>query len=255
MSDATPLPSPAAPALSAAGVVKRYGAVTALDGVSLSVAAGECVALVGESGSGKSTLLRCFNRMTDPDAGTVHVDGADVLAADPVELRRRVGYVPQDGGLLPHWRVLRNVALVPWLLGEKEAETMAAEALDRVGLPAAEYGGRWPRELSGGQRQRVAIARALAGNPGTVLLDEPFGALDAITRAELQDAFDSLRRGLRVTTVLVTHDLHEAVRLADRIAVLRRGRIEQCDAPDRLLSAPATDYVRDLLARAHVEAA
>jgi osmoprotectant transport system ATP-binding protein len=244
-----------APRLSAEGVVKRYGGVTALDGVSLHVSPGECVALVGESGSGKTTLLRCFNRMTSPDAGSVHVDGTDVLSADPVKLRRSVGYVPQDGGLLPHWRVMRNVALVPWLRGEPAAQRMAAEALERVGLPPAEYGNRWPRELSGGQRQRVAIARALAGNPGTVLLDEPFGALDAITRAELQDAFDALRRGLGVTAVLVTHDLHEAVRLADRVAVLRRGRIEQVDAPSALLAAPATDYVRDLLARAHVEAA
>jgi osmoprotectant transport system ATP-binding protein len=247
-------PTAHAPGLAAQGVVKRYGAVAALDGVSLDVHAGECVALVGESGSGKSTLLRCFNRMTEPDAGSVRVDGTDVLSADPVALRRRVGYVPQDGGLLPHWRVTRNVALVPWLRGEPAAEKMAAEALEMVGLPPGEYGSRWPRELSGGQRQRVAIARALAGNPGIVLLDEPFGALDAITRAELQDAFHDLRRRLGVTAVLVTHDLHEAVRLADRVAVLRRGRIEQVDTPSALLSRPATDYVRDLLARAHVEA-
>ncbi|MDB4950824.1 MAG: hypothetical protein JWM27_3473 [Gemmatimonadetes bacterium] len=243
------------PRLSAEGVAKRFGNVAALDGVSLEVRAGECVALVGESGSGKTTLLRCFNRMTDPDAGTVRVDGADVRGADPVALRRRIGYVPQDGGLLPHWRVARNVSLVPWLRGEGDVDAVAARALERVGLPAAEFGARWPRELSGGQRQRVAIARALAGDPGIVLLDEPFGALDAITRAELQDAFDALRRTMRITAVLVTHDLHEAVRLADRIAVLRRGRIEQCAAPGVLLASPSTEYVRDLLARAHVEAA
>jgi osmoprotectant transport system ATP-binding protein len=242
-------------ALEAVDVVKRFGTVAALDGVSLRVEAGECVALVGESGSGKSTLLRCFNRMTDPDAGVVRVEGADAAGLDAVELRRRVGYVPQDGGLLPHWRVLRNVALVPWLRGDAAADSLAMQALERVGLAAETFGGRWPRELSGGQRQRVAIARALAGSPSIVLLDEPFGALDAITRAELQDGFRALQRDLAVTTVLVTHDLHEAVLLADRIAVLRRGRIEQVADPRTLLSAPATAYVRELLARARVEAA
>ncbi|HEU4560613.1 MAG TPA: ATP-binding cassette domain-containing protein [Longimicrobium sp.] len=241
--------------LSAHDVAKRYGQAVALDRVSLEVRAGECVALVGESGSGKTTLLRCFNRMTEIDAGTVRVDGTDVGAADPVELRRRVGYVPQEGGLLPHWTVLRNVSLVPWLRRDGEAQKRAAEALEWVGLAPERFGGRWPRELSGGQRQRVAIARALAASPRIVLLDEPFGALDAITRAELQTAFDGLRRRLGITAVFVTHDLHEAALLADRIAVLRHGRIEQVASPDELMSAPATDYVRDLLSRARMVAA
>jgi osmoprotectant transport system ATP-binding protein len=238
--------------LAAEGVTKRYGTAVALDGVSLAVAAGECVALVGESGSGKTTLLRCFNRMTEPDAGAVRVDGADVAAMDAVELRRRVGYVPQDGGLLPHWTVLRNVTLVPWLRGDDGARARAEEALGWVGLPAETFGGRWPRELSGGQRQRVAIARALAASPSIVLLDEPFGALDAITRAELQTAFGELRRRLGITAVFVTHDLHEAALLADRVAVLRGGRIEQVAPPAELVSSPATEYVRDLLARARL---
>ena len=240
--------------LSAEGVAKRYGEAVALDGVSLAVAAGECVALVGESGSGKTTLLRCFNRMTEWDAGTVRVGGEDAAGLDPVALRRRVGYVPQEGGLLPHWTVLRNAALVPWLRGDTGAEAAAAEALARVGLPAAEFGGRWPRELSGGQRQRVAIARSLAASPTIMLLDEPFGALDAITRAELQTVFDGLRRATGITAVFVTHDLHEAALLADRIAVLRRGRIEQVAPPAELVARPATDYVRDLLARARMVA-
>ncbi|HEX5727103.1 MAG TPA: ATP-binding cassette domain-containing protein [Longimicrobiaceae bacterium] len=243
------------PVLEAESVTRRYGGAAALDGVSLRVAAGECVALVGESGSGKTTLLRCFNRMTEPEAGTVRVEGADVRGLDPVELRRRVGYVPQEGGLLPHWTVLRNAALVPWLRGDAAADALAAEALERVGLPAEDFGARWPRELSGGQRQRVAIARALAARPSIVLLDEPFGALDAITRAELQESFHALRRGLGVTALLVTHDLHEAALLADRIAVLRRGRVEQVASPATLLASPATDYVRDLLARARMVAA
>ncbi|HEX8271638.1 MAG TPA: ATP-binding cassette domain-containing protein [Longimicrobiaceae bacterium] len=242
-------------ALLAEGVVKRYGAVAALDGVSLRVAPGECVALVGESGSGKSTLLRCFNRMVEPDGGTVRVQGVDARSLDPVELRRRVGYVPQDGGLLPHWTALRNAGMVPWLRGDREAPARAAASLALVGLPAERFGARYPRELSGGQRQRVAIARALAARPALVLLDEPFGALDAITRAELQDAYLGLRRELGIATVLVTHDLHEAVLLADRIAVLRAGRIEQAAPPDALLAAPATDYVRELLRRSRVGAA
>ena len=240
--------------LAAEGVVKRYGGVSALEGVSLRAAAGECVALVGESGSGKTTLLRCFNRMTEPDGGRVTVEGADAASADAVELRRRIGYVQQEGGLLPHWTVLRNTSLVPWLRGDADAEAKGAAALEWVGLDAATFGGRWPRELSGGQRQRVAIARALAARPRIVLLDEPFGALDAITRAELQDAFAALRRELGITAVLVTHDLHEAALLADRIAVLRRGRIEQVASPETLVRAPETEYVAGLVARSRLGA-
>ena len=238
--------------LSASEVVRRFGSVIALGGVSLGVRAGECVALVGESGSGKSTLLRTFNRLTDPESGAVRVGGEDVRAMDAVALRRRIGYVPQDGGLLPHWTVLRNVALVPWLLGQDDAESVAAGALEKVGLPAAAYGRRWPHQLSGGQRQRVAIARALAAAPRIVLLDEPFGALDAITRGDLQQMFAALRAESGIATLLVTHDLHEAFLLADRVAVMRAGRIEQDAPPDTLVAAPATPYVAELLARARV---
>ncbi len=241
-------------ALSAREVSKRYGAVTALDGVSLEVRRSECVALIGESGSGKTTLLRCFNRLTDPDHGAVLVDDQDVAGLDPVALRRRVGYVPQEGGLLPHWRVRRNVALVPWLRGLDDVSALADRALGLVGLEPGAIGDRWPRELSGGQRQRVAVARALAARPDIVLLDEPFGALDAITRADLQGSFLQLRRDLALTTLLVTHDLAEAFLLADRVAVLHQGRVEQIGPPDELRSAPATPYVRALLARARVGA-
>ncbi len=243
-------PRPAA--LCAEAVSRRYGAVVALDGVSLTVAAGECVALVGASGSGKSTLLRCFNRMVEPDGGRVTVGGVDARALDPTALRRATGYVPQDGGLLPHWRVRRNAALVPWLLGDAGAEAAADAALALVGMDPGVYGRRWPRELSGGQRQRVALARALAARPAVVLLDEPFGALDAITRGELVEAYGELRRRLAVTTVIVTHDLHEAAALADRVAVLRAGRIEQVAAPAVLAVSPATEYVALLVARAGV---
>ncbi|MBX6365168.1 MAG: ATP-binding cassette domain-containing protein [Gemmatimonadetes bacterium] len=241
--------------LEAVDVVKRYGDVAALNGVSLALRRGELVALVGESGAGKSTLLRCFNRMVDPDRGVVLKDGRDLATLDPVAVRRATGYVQQEGGLLPHWRVRRNVALVPWLRGDADADATAARALDLVGLPAADVGDRWPRQLSGGQRQRVALARALAARPATLLLDEPFGALDAITRAELQAAFARLRRELGITTLLVTHDLREAALLADRVAVLRAGRLEQVAPAAELLAAPATDYVRRLVERAHLGAA
>ena len=231
---------------------KRYGSVVALGGVSLGVPVGSCTALVGESGSGKTTLLRSFNAMVEPDGGEVVVAGEAVSASDPVRLRRSVGYVQQEGGLLPHWTILRNVALVPWLLDVPDAEDRARKALDLVGLPAPEFGGRWPRELSGGQRQRAALARALAAEPEVVLLDEPFGALDAITRVDVQRTFSDLRGRLGLSVLLVTHDLREAFELADQIAVMRAGAIEQIGEPDTLRQSPATPYVTELLDKAGV---
>lgn len=242
-------------ALYAERVTKRFGTLVALDDVSVGVRLGECVALIGESGSGKTTLLRCFNRLVVPDAGRILVEGTDAAQVDPIALRRRTGYVPQDGGLLPHWRVQRNVELVPWLMGLENRAELAHRALALVGLEPEQFAGRWPGELSGGQRQRVAVARALAAQPQVILLDEPFGALDAITRADLQIAFAAIRRELKTTALLVTHDLNEAFLLADRIVVMRRGRVEQDAAPAELRSAPATDYVRQLLLRAQVIAA
>ncbi|MFN8572926.1 MAG: ATP-binding cassette domain-containing protein [Gemmatimonadaceae bacterium] len=239
-----------AAALGATGIVRRYGDVTALDQVSLQVAAGECVALVGESGSGKTTLLRCFNKMVVPDAGQITVDGQDVAPMDAVQLRRRTGYVPQDGGLMPHWRVQRNVEMVPWLRELPDRAGLAREALTLVGLSPDRFGTRWPHELSGGQRQRVAIARALAAHPKVLLLDEPLGALDAISRGDLQDAIVELRQRLTITMVLVTHDLREATRLGDRIAVMRAGQIEQQAPTSELYASPATPYVAELLRRA-----
>ena len=212
---------------------------------------------MGESGSGKTTLLRCFNGLIRPDSGQVLVESSDLATADLVALRRRIGYVPQDGGLLPHWSVGRNVELVLRLREETSGLTgHADEALRLVGLDPSIFRARWPSELSGGQRQRVAIARALAASPSLMLLDEPFGALDAITRADLQQSFLGLRESgaaRSITCVLVTHDLHEAFLLGDRVAVLRRGRLEQLGTPAELVSAPRTTYVRDLLARARIE--
>jgi osmoprotectant transport system ATP-binding protein len=238
--------------LAAEAVHKRYGEVVALNGVTLRVAPGVRVALVGESGSGKSTLLRTFNALTTIDSGRVRVDGVDVRDADSVALRRRIGYVPQDGGLLPHWSVRRNVELVPRLRGMSDAAERADAALVMTGLEPGRFGPRFPRELSGGQRQRVAIARALAAHPDAVLLDEPFGALDAITRGELREAFAALSQSIRLTTVLVTHDLSEAFALADRVVVLRAGSIEQDASPATLVAQPATPYVVTLLSRAGI---
>jgi osmoprotectant transport system ATP-binding protein len=241
-----------APSLSFENVSKSYGAVHALADVTLSVDGGECLALVGESGSGKTTLLRCINRLTEPDGGVVRIDGRDASSLDVIELRRSIGYVPQEGGLLPHWRVRRNVGLVPWLRGARDAALRADEALELVGLSSGTFAARWPDELSGGQRHRVAVARALAGGQSLMLLDEPFGALDAITRHDLQRMVVELRSRRPLTIVIVTHDIHEAMFLADRVGVLRAGRLEQVAAPEALGAEPATPYVAELLARAEL---
>jgi osmoprotectant transport system ATP-binding protein len=232
------------------GVHKKFGDVVAVDDVSLHVQPGELIAVIGESGSGKTTLLRMLNRLVEPDRGEILLDGRAVHALDPVQLRRRIGYVPQDGGLLPHWRVLRNAALVPWLLQSPDAEGAARGALGLVGLAPERFAGRWPHELSGGQRQRVALARALAATPLLLLLDEPFGALDAITRSDVQSAFARVRSETGITALLVTHDLAEAARLADRIAVMRNGRFEHVGTARDVVHNPATPYVRELVERA-----
>lgn len=235
--------------LSARHVTHRFGATTALAGVSVDVPAGAAVAIVGESGSGKTTLLRCFNRMVEPHGGEVRVGAADVRTQDPITLRRRLGYVQQHGGLLPHWTAAENVGLVLRAIRRVDRAAVSA-AMSLVGLPIETFGSRFPRELSGGQRQRVALARAIAAKPDAILLDEPFGALDAITRADMQDAFDRLRKQLGVTTLFVTHDLSEAARLGDTIVVMRAGQVEQGGTIAELRDAPATVYVRALVERA-----
>lgn len=238
--------------LEATDVRKAYGDVVALDGVSLQVPPGTCCALVGESGSGKTTLLRTFNGMVRPDTGHVAVGGTRVRDRDPVELRRSLGYVQQEGGLLPHWTIERNAALVPTLNGRDDARERARQALELVGLAPERFGDRWPRELSGGQRQRAALARALADEPEVLLLDEPFGALDAITRTDVQETFGDLQARLGLTVLLVTHDMLEAFLLADRVAVMRRGGIEQVGTTSELRDQPATPYVEELLHKARV---
>ena len=238
------------PILEALEVGKTYGDGTAaLAGVSLAVLPGETVALVGESGSGKTTLLRSFNRMVEPSSGTVRIEGKPAADLDPIVLRRRVGYVPQDGGLIPHWRVERNVELVPRLLGwdRDRRRQRTREMLELVGLRPDAHANRYPGELSGGQRQRVAFARAFAADPPFILLDEPFGALDALTRLELHRQFLDLKQRLGKTALLVTHDLNEAFRLADRIGVMRGGRLLQLGTPAELSERPADPYVSALL--------
>jgi osmoprotectant transport system ATP-binding protein len=236
-------------ALAAHNISHRFAAVTALDNVSLDVPAGRTVALVGESGSGKTTLLRCFNRMVQPDEGDVFVGDVNVREHDAIMLRRRLGYVQQNGGLLPHWTAAQNVSLVLRAMRRHEPR-LVEDALTLVGLTPAVHGSRYPRELSGGQRQRVALARAIAAKPEAILLDEPFGALDAISRADVQDAYDRMRAELDITTLLVTHDLAEAARLADEIVVIRAGRVEQHGTIADLRDSPASEYVQSLVHRA-----
>jgi osmoprotectant transport system ATP-binding protein len=233
-------------------VSKRYGgeaAAPAVRDLSLAVAAGEFVALVGESGSGKTTLLKMINRLVEPDRGQIRIAGRDVREVDPVGLRRTIGYVIQHAGLLPHLSVADNVAMVPRLLGwaRGDIDRRIDELLALVGLPAAEYRARFPDQLSGGQRQRVGVARALAARPQIVLLDEPFGAVDPITRVALQGELARIHRELRLTTVLVTHDMIEALTLADRVVVMAAGEIRQVAAPRALLAAPADGYVARLM--------
>ena len=238
----------AGPVIELAGVSKRYGPTVALDGVSVSVGEGEFVALVGGSGSGKTTLLKTINRLIRPDAGRVRVAGEDVVAVQPHELRRRIGYVFQEVGLFPHLSVAENIAVTPKLLGWDAARIAerVATLLDLVALPR-EVAARAPAALSGGQRQRVGVARALAAEPKLMLLDEPFGALDPITRDALGGDYRALHERLGLTTVMVTHDMAEAVLLADRVVVLDKGRILADGAPADLLARAADPAVRALL--------
>ncbi|MEU2259242.1 betaine/proline/choline family ABC transporter ATP-binding protein [Streptomyces sp. NPDC019645] len=231
-------------------VTKRYpDGTTAVDDLSFEVAAGELVTLVGPSGCGKTTTMKMVNRLIEPTQGRIFLDGDDISTVDPVQLRRRIGYVIQQVGLFPHKTVLENTATVPHLLGWKRARgrERAAELLDLVGLDPRVYGDRYPEQLSGGQRQRVGVARALAADPPVLLMDEPFGAVDPVVRERLQSEFLRLQAAVRKTVLFVTHDIEEAVRLGDRIAVYGQGRIEQFGAPAAVLGAPATPYVADFV--------
>ena len=233
------------------GVGKTYDDGTvAVHELDLEVRRGELVCLVGPSGCGKSTTLKMINRLIEPTTGTIEIDGEDVTRKDPVRLRRGIGYVIQQVGLFPHQRVVANVMTVPLLYGEskKVARARAEELLELVGLDPATYGERYPHQLSGGQRQRVGVARALAANRPVLLMDEPFGAVDPVVRVRLQDEFLRLQRELGKTVVFVTHDIDEAVRMGDRVAVFATGgRLAQLATPAELLGRPADDFVADFV--------
>ena len=239
-----------APVLNIRNVSQEFrSGVRALQAISLDVCQGETLILIGESGSGKTTLLRLLNGLQHPTSGEVRIHGEAIRVQDPIALRRRIGYVQQDAGLLPHWTVEDNIGLVPFLLGwESPRRTSRVDALlELMKLDPQRFRTRYPIELSGGQRQRVAFARALAANPEIILLDEPFGALDSMTRHELQNQFLGLKQRLKQTMVMVTHDIDEALRLGDRIAVLKEGRLLQIGRPDELIQTPAHDDVSRLL--------
>ncbi|SDL28662.1 osmoprotectant transport system ATP-binding protein [Lentzea albidocapillata subsp. violacea] len=229
-------------------VTKRYAGqkAAAVDDFSMVVPAGEIVVFVGPSGCGKTTTMRMINRLIEPTSGTITIGGEDALRIDPDDLRRRVGYAIQQAGLFPHFTVAQNIGIVPGLLGwaKKKTSDRVDEMMDLVGLDPGEFAGRFPRQLSGGQQQRVGVARALAADPPVLLMDEPFGAVDPITRGHLQDELLRLQNELHKTIVFVTHDFDEAVKLGDRIAVLGdRSTILQYDTPDAILANPADDTV------------
>ncbi len=233
------------------GVGKTYeDGTVAVAGLDLDVAANTLVCLVGPSGCGKSTILKMVNRLIEPTTGRIYLDGAEVTGADPVELRRGIGYVIQQVGLFPHQDIATNVATVPSLLGwdKKVAKARALELMDLVGLDPSVFAKRYPHQLSGGQRQRVGVARALAADPPVLLMDEPFGAVDPIVRARLQDEFLRLQRELGKTVLMVTHDIDEAVKMGDRVAVFAAGgRLAQYDVPAAILGAPADDFVAEFV--------
>ena len=231
-------------------VSKQYpDGTVAVAKLSLDIPEGEICVLVGPSGCGKTTTLKMINRLSDPTSGHVVVDGRDVLQCDPVELRRNIGYVIQGSGLFPHMTVAENIAIVPKLLKWPKDKINASvdELLNLVKLPAAQYRDRLPRQLSGGQQQRVGFARALAVKPKVMLLDEPFGALDPVTRDELRGEFLSLRKSLGLTSVMVTHDMIEALLSADLIAVKDVGKLVQIGTPHELMTNPANEFVAALM--------
>jgi osmoprotectant transport system ATP-binding protein len=240
------------PAISFKHVTKLFGSrgsAPAVNDISLDIEEGEFVVLLGPSGCGKTTLMRMVNRLIEPTSGQIFVGDKEIHQIGVTALRRQIGYVIQQVGLFPHMTVAQNIAVVPKLLGwnKQRIRTRTDELLELVALPPAEYRHRYPRQLSGGQQQRVGIARAMAADPEFMLMDEPFGAIDAITRTDLQNELLAIQRKISKTVIFVTHDVEEALRLADRIAVMRTGEVVQYDTPFKLLSYPADDFVRALL--------
>ena len=231
------------------GVTKRYGDTRAVDNLSFSVARGEVCVLIGPSGCGKTTTLRMINRLIEPTGGRVFVDNQDISQVKPEKLRRSIGYAIQSVGLFPHMTVGANISVVPELLHweEKRITARVEELLVLVGLDPGEYTGKYPNQLSGGEAQRIGVARALSADPPILLMDEPFGAVDPLTRERLQVQFIDIQKKLKKTIILVTHDLDEAIRLADRIAIMESGRLVQYDTPEAILSKPANKFVHDFI--------
>jgi osmoprotectant transport system ATP-binding protein len=253
-SEAVMLPQPV---LEFHHVSKRYGnGVESLKDISFTVMPGQMVAFLGESGSGKTTALKMIARLEFPTTGQICMDGKDLVEFEPIALRRSLGYVIQEGGLFPHWTAAENVTVIARMRGcsKTELRECARKAMDLAQIPYAEFGERYPLTLSGGQRQRVAIARSLAGNPRMLLLDEPFSALDPLTRDTLRSDLRNLVRKLNMTALIVTHDVSEAFLLADRIAFLHAGRLLQYDAPEKLLLSPASAQVRSFIGKGSLEA-
>ena len=244
-------PKSVAPAIVFEHVSKRFpgSTVPAIDDVYLEVEAGSFVVLFGPSGCGKTTLMKMVNRLYEHDSGRVLVEGREARSFKVTDLRRRIGYVIQSTGLFPHMTVAENIATVPHLLGWDKAriDRRIDELLELIGLPPAEYRGRYPAQLSGGQQQRVGLARAMAADPSIMLMDEPFAAIDNITRRRLQDELLRIQSLVRKTILFVTHDIEEAIRLADKIAVMRQGKLVQYDTPLHILSHPADPFVADLV--------
>lgn len=242
------------PSISLHKLNRHYGTVRAVDSLSLDIPAGALVALVGLSGSGKSTLLKMINRLVEPDSGTIHIRGEAVESIDPHILRRRIGYVFQNIGLFPHMTIARNIAIGLELAGEEGRDARVAELLDLVELPQ-DIAARMPDQLSGGQQQRVGVARALATRPGLMLMDEPFGALDPVTRDNLTEQYKALHEKLGLTTIIVTHDMAEALYLADRILVMEQGQIKADATPAELVSGNVGEEAEALVAIPRAQAA
>ena len=230
-------------------IFKKYGETIAVSNLNLEVQAGEICVLIGPSGCGKTTTLKMINRLIEPSSGKILIDNRDSSSLKPFELRRGIGYAIQSVGLFPHLTVSENIAVVPRLLNweKSRVEARVMELLELIGLEPNRYANAYPKALSGGQAQRVGVARALAADPSVLLFDEPFGAVDPLTRERLQNEFLELQKRLKKTVVFVTHDIDEAIKLADRIAILRDGKLEQFDTPEQILEQPANAFVRDFI--------